>query len=197
MSFYELQNLELFKEEKSGKANFILCHLLKLLYWKYFLQYMVAWQYASLYFQAIQYFVPLIAIQTIGFIYIAYLSIVHSSFNKKSGQIEEQILLSVNIIKDNANYNKVGDPVHDKTKTDTLNTVALGKTNVRTAPPTNCGEDEKRMKSKYHRLWLVGILGFIAFGAGMAFYGYQATIYPIDRAVGYLSRAKRLKPLTC
>jgi cellulose synthase/poly-beta-1,6-N-acetylglucosamine synthase-like glycosyltransferase len=134
--------------------------------------------------------VPLIAIQTIGFIYIAYLSIVHSSFNKKSGQIEEQILLSVNIIKDNANYNKVGDPVHDKTKTDTLNTAAFGKTKVRTAPPTNCGEDEKRMKSKYHRLWLVGILGFIAFGAGLAFYGYQATIYPIDRAVGYLSRAE-------
>jgi hypothetical protein len=100
------------------------------------------------------------------------------------------MLLSANIIKDNANYNKGGDPVRDKTKTDTLNTAAFGKTKVRTAPPTNCGEDEKSMKSKYHRLWLVGILGFIAFGAGLAFYGYQATIYPIDRAVGYLSRAE-------
>jgi hypothetical protein len=37
---------------------------------------------------------------------------------------------------------------------------------------------------------LLGILGFIAFGAGMAYYGYQSAIYPVDKAIGYLSRAQ-------
>jgi hypothetical protein len=31
---------------------------------------------------------------------------------------------------------------------------------------------------------------FISFGAGVAYYGYQQTVYPIDEAAGYLSRAQ-------
>ena len=41
-----------------------------------------------------------------------------------------------------------------------------------------------------YRLLLTGVLSFIIFGAGMAIYGYQSTIYPIDKAMGYLERAQ-------
>ena len=37
---------------------------------------------------------------------------------------------------------------------------------------------------------MVGVIAFMAFGAGMAFYGYQASVYPVDSALGYLSRAE-------
>jgi hypothetical protein len=45
------------------------------------------------------------------------------------------------------------------------------------------------MASSY-RLMMLGVIAFMAFGAGMAFYGYQASVYPIDSALGYLSRAE-------
>ncbi len=41
-----------------------------------------------------------------------------------------------------------------------------------------------------NKLVAIGIIAFISFGAGMAFYGYQQAIYPIDTALGYLSRAE-------
>lgn len=40
------------------------------------------------------------------------------------------------------------------------------------------------------KLVAVGVVAFILFGAGMAFYGYQQAIYPVDSAIGYLSRAE-------
>lgn len=45
------------------------------------------------------------------------------------------------------------------------------------------------MASSY-RLMMVGVIAFMAFGAGMAFFGYQASVYPVDSALGYLSRAE-------
>lgn len=45
------------------------------------------------------------------------------------------------------------------------------------------------MVSSY-KLVLVGVLALIAFGAGMAYYGYETAIYPIDSSLGYLSRAE-------
>ena len=45
------------------------------------------------------------------------------------------------------------------------------------------------MASSY-RLMMVGVIAFMAFGAGMAYYGYQASVYPVDSALGYLSRAE-------
>lgn len=41
-----------------------------------------------------------------------------------------------------------------------------------------------------NKLMAIGVVAFIAFGAGMAFYGYQQAIYPVDTALGYLSRAE-------
>ncbi len=45
------------------------------------------------------------------------------------------------------------------------------------------------MASSY-RLMMAGVLALIAFGVGMALYGYQVAIYPVDLAGGYLSRAE-------
>jgi hypothetical protein len=46
------------------------------------------------------------------------------------------------------------------------------------------------MTATSRRLILFGILGFLVFGASLALYGYDQTIYPIDKAIGYLSRAE-------
>lgn len=45
------------------------------------------------------------------------------------------------------------------------------------------------MASSY-RLLLIGVLALIFFGAGMAYYGYETAIYPIDSALGYLARGE-------
>jgi hypothetical protein len=50
--------------------------------------------------------------------------------------------------------------------------------------------DVSNKSTRYRKIVLVCILAFIAFGAGIAYYGYQQTIYPIDKAAGYLSRAE-------
>ncbi|HEY8140340.1 MAG TPA: hypothetical protein VIE86_04585 [Nitrososphaera sp.] len=41
-----------------------------------------------------------------------------------------------------------------------------------------------------NKLMAIGVVAFITFGAGMAFYGYQQAIYPVDTALGYLARAE-------
>ena len=45
------------------------------------------------------------------------------------------------------------------------------------------------MASSY-RLIMIGVIALIAFGVGMALYGYQQAIYPVDSANGYLARAE-------
>src|SRR6188472_494191 len=138
-------------------------------------------------------FVPLLAIQTIGFFYIAYLSVVHYSFKKKSNIHQQDKLISQkNIIYSppiHPPIPKITNTEQGIRKTDTLNTVSFAKTLARTVSPNNI--DGNKMTVTYHRrLVLVGILGFLAFGAGMAYYGYQSTIYPMEKAMGYLSRAE-------
>jgi cellulose synthase/poly-beta-1,6-N-acetylglucosamine synthase-like glycosyltransferase len=138
-------------------------------------------------------FVPLLAIQTIGFFYIAYLSVVHYSFKKKSNIHQQDKLISQkNIIYSppiHPPIPKITNTGQGIRKTDTLNTVSFAKTLARTVSPNNI--DGNKMTVTYHRrLVLVGILGFLAFGAGMAYYGYQSTIYPMEKAMGYLSRAE-------
>ncbi len=41
-----------------------------------------------------------------------------------------------------------------------------------------------------NKLVAIGVVAFMTFGAGMAFYGYQQAIYPVDTALGYLARAE-------
>jgi hypothetical protein len=40
------------------------------------------------------------------------------------------------------------------------------------------------------KLLAAGVIGFLVFGAGIAYYGYATSIYPIDRALGNLARAQ-------
>lgn len=40
------------------------------------------------------------------------------------------------------------------------------------------------------KLLAIGVLGLFAFAAGMAYYGYESAIYPIDVALGNLARAE-------
>jgi len=40
------------------------------------------------------------------------------------------------------------------------------------------------------KLIAIVILGLFAFAAGMAYYGYESAIYPIDKALGNLARAE-------
>ncbi|MGI0089198.1 MAG: cellulose synthase family protein [Nitrosopumilaceae archaeon] len=85
-------------------------------------------------------FALLIGIQTLGFFYISYLSISHTTFKKKKSQ-----------------------SLHNITKAE-------------------------KMANAYYKLSLVGIIGFIMFGAFMAFYGYQNDVYPLDQSRGLLDR---------
>jgi hypothetical protein len=44
--------------------------------------------------------------------------------------------------------------------------------------------------TKYGRLWVIGIMGFLCLGGAIVYFGYQNAIYPLDKAMGYLSRAE-------
>jgi cellulose synthase/poly-beta-1,6-N-acetylglucosamine synthase-like glycosyltransferase len=110
-------------------------------------------------------FVPILLLQTIGFIYIAYLSISHSS--KQSSEIVDERSVELAEIENTKEY---------------INTIKKNK---------YCNSIiEKAMTPKYYKLMLFSILGFLSFGAALAFYGYENTIYPMDKAIGYLARAE-------
>jgi hypothetical protein len=140
-------------------------------------------------------FTPIIVLQTAGFSYIAYFSMTHSSFNNNKHKINRQNILP--------SYNKtsvVADSAGFRVKcTDSINitTSSKGKIVGRVARPNYYYNGSYRnynnkdlMSAINRRLVLFGILGFFLLGAALAFYGYEKTIYPIDRAVGYLSRAQ-------
>jgi cellulose synthase/poly-beta-1,6-N-acetylglucosamine synthase-like glycosyltransferase len=132
-------------------------------------------------------FLPLIAIQTIGFIYVAYLGILHSY--KRSFPIRQPARPTpsfADLAKDSKYINNLR---FVNRSNDTINTSFID--NIMTRKTRSSSRNDVSNKStKYHNLALVGILAFIAFGAGIAYYGYQQTIYPIDEATGYLSRAE-------
>jgi len=130
-------------------------------------------------------FVPVIAIQTAGFIYIAYLSIVHSSPNKTKKRSH----------KGNGNSNSIPTQTSkmrivqtDASLRDRINRTARAETLVTTSPNNNNRQSNKR--TKYSRLLIVGVLGFLSLGAALVFFGYQSAVYPLDKAMGYLARAE-------
>ncbi len=125
-------------------------------------------------------FVPVIAIQTIGFIYVAYLSIVHSLLNNKIDTT--QIGVS-----DRNKPTLMRIAQADLTLRDRIYTAARAKTLVTTAPNNNKQSDKR---TKYHRLLTIGVLGFLFLGAALVFFGYQSAVYPLDKAMGYLARAE-------
>ena len=107
-------------------------------------------------------FAPMIAVPTIGFIYVAYLSIVHSSFGKKKtkGLLRRPYAAAIVTGKH-----------------------TLGRGATMTASVT-------QTRSVNHQMVLAGVLAFLVMGAGIAYYGYQTTMYPINKAIGFMSRAQ-------
>ncbi|MEM2141189.1 MAG: glycosyltransferase [Nitrososphaera sp.] len=87
-------------------------------------------------------YAPLMAVPTIGFIYVAYLTIAHSQFGKRKGRRKSA-------------------------------TVVV-----------------QHKKTAGQKILLPGTLAFLLIGAGLAYYGYFAYIYPLNEALGLLSRAE-------
>ncbi|WP_367277462.1 glycosyltransferase [Nitrosopumilus sp.] len=83
-------------------------------------------------------FVPIIALQAIGFFYIAYLSLSHTRFKRNKSSTSRQV-----------------------TK-------------------------KEKMANTVYKLSMLGIFAIIVFGVGMALYGYNTDIYPLDRIRGNL-----------
>jgi cellulose synthase/poly-beta-1,6-N-acetylglucosamine synthase-like glycosyltransferase len=131
-------------------------------------------------------FVPILLIQTIGFIYIAYLSIAHSSFNyNKSNKRLESVSQQDLFIPNHSSgiVEKTGVELAENLNTKVYIKTIKITTNVKLIV-------EKSMKHGYYKLILFGFLSILGFGAAVAYYGYESTIYPLDKAVGYLSRAE-------
>ncbi|MGC2680850.1 MAG: cellulose synthase family protein [Candidatus Nitrosopolaris sp.] len=125
-------------------------------------------------------FVPVIAIQTLGFIYVAYLSIIHSSLNRKQTAVSH----SKSIPTESATL-RIAEA---ETLSDRVNTTVHAKTLVTTAPDIR--NMQAHVRTRYCRLLIIGILGFLCLGGAIVYFGYQNAIYPLDKAIGYLSRAE-------
>src|SRR5919109_1569792 len=116
-------------------------------------------------------YAPMIAIPTIGFIYVAYLSIIHSSFSKKKQFTRRDYAHT--IITD-------GHPVD------------VGSTTMSSSTSTaaNSGTGRTASKTLGQKLALVGMLAFLTMGASVAYFGYQNTMYLLDKAIGFVARAE-------
>jgi cellulose synthase/poly-beta-1,6-N-acetylglucosamine synthase-like glycosyltransferase len=122
-------------------------------------------------------YTPMIAIPTIGFIYVAYLSIIHSSsFKKKKKQTGDRTYASA-IAAGRHAAGASGGSRGSRTVTAATRSVdsTTGNRSTRTVN---------------QRVVLAGVLAFLAMGAGIAYYGYQNTMYLLDKAVGYVARAE-------
>jgi cellulose synthase/poly-beta-1,6-N-acetylglucosamine synthase-like glycosyltransferase len=107
-------------------------------------------------------FAPMIIIPTIGFIYVAFLSIVHSTFRKKKIR-----------------------PRHDAYAP----AIAAGKRAL-SGEASIAAAGVSHTRNLRQHMVLAGMLAFLVAGAAIAYYGYQNTMHPINQAVGYISRAQ-------
>jgi cellulose synthase/poly-beta-1,6-N-acetylglucosamine synthase-like glycosyltransferase len=130
-------------------------------------------------------FVPIIAIQTVGFIYIAYLSIVHSSHKNKIDKKQRGVNYSESMPTQASMMRTVQT---DTLLSDRINTTARAKTLLTTGPDNRNNLSD--MKTKFYRLIIIGVLGFLSLGGALVYFGYQNAIYPLDKAMGYLARAE-------
>jgi hypothetical protein len=55
---------------------------------------------------------------------------------------------------------------------------------------TNSGAVRVTTRTLNHKLVLAGMLAFLAMGASIAYFGYQNTMYLLDKAVGFVARAE-------
>jgi cellulose synthase/poly-beta-1,6-N-acetylglucosamine synthase-like glycosyltransferase len=117
-------------------------------------------------------YAPMIAIPTIGFIYVAYLSIVHSSFRKKKHTVGRDYTPTIT--------------TGGQTATATAGSAAMtASTKAADSEP-----DRRATRTLNQRLVLAGMLAFLTMGAGVAYFGYQNTMYLLDKAIGFVARAE-------
>ena len=117
-------------------------------------------------------YAPMIAIPTIGFVYVAYLSIMHSSFRKQKQTARRDYTPTRNTRRHTA----VGSAA-------TMTTSAEGMDN-------RVSDSKRATRALNHRLVLVGMLAFLTVGGALAYFGYQNTMYLLDKAVGFIARAE-------
>ena len=119
-------------------------------------------------------FAPIMAIQTIGFLYIAYFSIRHSSTRKHSriaGRHDRHMTRF-------SGHDTASE--HKTNRTATSNSVVT----------SNRSNTQTGKRSIYGKLLVIAILGILVLGAVLVLLGYQNAIYPLDKSMGYLSRAE-------
>jgi cellulose synthase/poly-beta-1,6-N-acetylglucosamine synthase-like glycosyltransferase len=118
---------------------------------------------------------PTLAIPTIGFIYIAYLSIMHSTFIRKY-RLKTTDLISSSTITNNEHSN-----ISNSSITSTRSVSAGSEISFK--------ENRQRLMID-QRLILIGIVLFLVIGGTVAYYGYLSILYPVNQAIGLLVRAE-------
>ena len=117
-------------------------------------------------------YAPMIAIPTIGFIYVAYLSIMHSSFKKQK---------------------QIAHRGYTPTMTTRKHT-SIGGAATMTASPDGMdraiSDNKRTTRALSQRLVLLGMIAFLIVGGAAVYFGYQNTIYLLDKAVGFVARAE-------
>ena len=116
-------------------------------------------------------YAPMIAIPTIGLIYVAFLSIVHSSFRKKK---------------------QTADRDYAPTITAGGRTADAGSASMSISKGGTANRDAGRRTTRafQQKLVLAGMLAFLTMGASIAYFGYQNTMYLLDKAIGFVARAE-------
>jgi hypothetical protein len=116
-------------------------------------------------------YAAMIAIPTIGFIYVACLSILQSSSFKGKRQTGGRAYVPAIAA---GRHTADGGSATMKAVTRSIDSSA-GRRSPRTVN---------------QRMVLAGVLAFLVIGAGIAYYGYQSTMYLLDMAIGYVARAE-------
>ncbi|MCS6768205.1 MAG: glycosyltransferase [Candidatus Nitrosocaldus sp.] len=120
-------------------------------------------------------YAPLLALQTSGFIYIAALSISHSIFNK--GRAGNGAGGRARGVEEEAHY-------HDRGMDG-----RRGGDRERGKKGREEGVVEVADGMRYYRFVLGGILALLMFGVLMAYIGYASSVYPLEKARGYIAVA--------
>jgi cellulose synthase/poly-beta-1,6-N-acetylglucosamine synthase-like glycosyltransferase len=128
-------------------------------------------------------FMPVIAIQTLGFMYVAYLSIVQSN-TKNIKRLQVQTSNSntpyVNLSA------KKSEPVYVG-KEGILNTRSHLRSLIHDSVER---KDDPHMYKRQSKAIGIGLLFFLIISGVVGYIGYQGTIYPLDKAIAYLERAE-------
>jgi len=111
-------------------------------------------------------FAPILAIQASGFLYIAALSIAHSVNIGKSRNNNDDYSIDKIDYKDNSNRFMDGQ--------------SYVKVNKQVT------QDKGEVKMNRYKVVLGGILALLIFGVVMVYVGYASTVYPLEKARGYL-----------